>query len=124
MNKKEFKEKIYEAFNNDVQGITFEEKILLIERIFIEYQKDNEESSDLSNKGKSWKDEELKIILSSAPTKSNCLKYAKIFKRGYGSIEQIYRWSTTTEKDIKEVRPDDKFIAQIKNVAKELGLRG
>ena len=68
-------------------------------------------------------DEELKIVLSSAPTKYNCMKYARIFKRGYGSIEQIYRWAATTDKMIQEKRPNDAFVKRIKKVAKELGLR-
>ena len=61
----------------------------------MEYQKDNENKRDTSNKGEKWTDEQLKIILSEAPSKQNCMKFAILFKRGYGSIEQIYRWSTT-----------------------------
>lgn len=59
-----------------------------------------------------------------AATKSNCIKYAKIFKRGYGSIEQIYRWASTPNKDLSEERKEDSFIKQIKKVAKEIGFRG
>ena len=59
-----------------------------------------------------------------APTKSNCLKYAKLFNRGYGSIEQIYRWATTPNKKMSEERKEDSFINQIKKVAKEIGFRG
>ena len=33
---------------------------------------------DQSNKGKSWTDEELKVVLSFAPTKENCLRFGKI----------------------------------------------
>lgn len=61
----------------------------------------------ISNKGCKWSDEELKIILSDAPTKENCIKYARLFKRGYGSIEQIYRWSVTTMKEMSEERKND-----------------
>ena len=67
---------------------------------------------------------QLKIILSDAPSVQNCMKYAILFKRGYGSIEQIYRWSTTQNQDLSERRKEDSFIQQIKRVAKELGLRG
>ena len=73
---------------------------------------------------RSWKDEELKIILSDSPSKANCIKYARLFKRGYGSIEQIYRWSTTSQIEMSDERKEDSFICQIKKVAKELGLRG
>lgn len=44
--------------------------------------------------------------------------------RGYGSIEQIYRWSTTSPIEMSDERKEDSFICQIKKVAKELGLRG
>lgn len=47
-----------------------------------------------------------------------------LFKRGYGSIEQIYRWSTTSPIEMSDERKKDSFICQIKKVAKELGLRG
>ena len=48
-----------------------------------------------------------------ATTKSNCLKYDKLFNRGYGSIEQIYRCATTPNKKISEERKEDSFINQI-----------
>ncbi len=79
---------------------------------------------DQSNKGKPWTDDELKVILSFAPTKENCLLLAKAFKRGYGSIEQIFRWATTDLKTIKSSdRNDDSFILQIKRIYKEMGWR-
>jgi len=74
-------------------------------------------------KGKPWTDDELRVVLSDAPTKENCLKHARGFNRGYGSIEQIYRWAATPWPVIKKKRPDDAFVAQIKRVAKQLGWR-
>lgn len=65
-----------------------------------------------------------KIILSDVPSKANCIKYARLFKRRYGSIEQIYRWSTTSPIEMSDERKEDSFICQIKKVAQELGLRG
>lgn len=82
------------------------------------------EEFDQSNKGKPWTDAELKVILSFAPTKQNCLLLAKAFKRGYGSIEQIFRWATTDMKRINESeRKDDSFVQQIKRIYKEMGWR-
>jgi len=52
------------------------------------------------------------------------VKYARLFKRGYGSIEQIYRWSVTTTKEMTDERKSDSFILQVKRIAKELGIRG
>lgn len=124
MNKREFKNELYKVLDIEVTGFNFVEKINFINDILIEYQKDNEDKRDTSNKGHEWTDDELKIILSDAPSKKNCMKYAILFKRGYGSIEQIYRWSTTQNKKLSARRKEDSFIKQIKKVAKELGLRG
>ncbi len=124
MKKREYKDFLNRAFDEDVDGLGYLEKIDLISEILIEYQRDNEEKRDTSNKGAKWTDEELKIILSDAPSKKNCVKYARLFKRGYGSIEQIYRWSTTQKQDLSERRKHDAFIQQIKRITKELGLRG
>ncbi|MOA61146.1 hypothetical protein D3C78_1862120 [compost metagenome] len=63
-------------------------------------------------------------MLSFSPSKENCLKLAKAFKRGYGSIEQIFRWASTSDKAIEDKgRKQDKFINQVKRVAKEVGWR-
>ena len=63
------------------------------------------------------------VILNDAPTVENCVKYARIFKRGYGNIEQIYRWAAVPRRDMSERRANDAFILQIKRVAKRLGRR-
>ena len=124
MKRKEFKEKFFAALDNDVDDMTYDEKMVLVHNLLVDYEKENEDKRDTSNKGEKWTDEELKVILSDAPTKENCVKYAKLFRRGYGSIEQIYRWSTTAKSDMSDERKEDSFIIQIKKVAKELGLRG
>lgn len=74
-------------------------------------------------KGTAWSDDELRIVLSDAPTRENCLRYAKAFHRGYGAIEQVYRWAATPDREIARKRPNDEFIAQIKRVSKQLGWR-
>lgn len=124
MKKREFKEALYEVLNVHVESMDFDEKMVFVEKLLIDFQRDNEEKRDTSNKRKKWTDEELRVVLSDAPSKSNCLKYAKIFHRGYGSLEQIYRWAYTQQEDIDRKRGDDKFILQVKRIAKELGLRG
>ena len=124
MKQKDFKESLYDALDNEVDGMSYDEKMTLVHSLLVDYEKDNEEKRDISNKGCKWSDEELKIILSDAPTKENCIKYARLFKRGYGSIEQIYRWSVTTTKEMSEERKNDSFIIQVKRIAKELGIRG
>lgn len=98
-----------------------------IDRTIIEnylFESELAEPFDQSNKGKPWTDDELKVVLSFAPTKQNCLLLAKAFKRGYGSIEQIFRWATTDLKTINESeRKDDSFVKQIKRIYKEMGWR-
>ena len=124
MKRKEFKEKLYGVLNYDVDDLSYDEKMALVNSLLIDFEKGNEHLRNISNKRKKWTDDELKIILSDPPLKANCIKYARLFKRGYGSIEQIYRWSTTAKIDIPNERKADSFILQIKKVAKELGLRG
>ena len=123
MKKSEFKTCVFEIFSQDVDGLSYDEKMRLIEKYVVEYQQKNDDLRSKPNKGESWTDEELRIILQDAPTKSNCVKYAKIFGRGYGSIEQIYRWASTDDQTVKEKRPDDAFIAHVKQIAKEVGWR-
>lgn len=123
MKEKEFKEALIDLFGKQIDNTSYNDKINLIEKYFIEYQKRNKDKRDCRNSGKPWKDEELQIILESAPTTMNCLKYAKLFNRGYGSIEPIYRWASTSDKEVERKRPDDAFIAQIKRIAKQIGWR-
>lgn len=123
MKRKEFKEKLFAVLSSEVDNMSYDEKMVLVSNLLADFEKENEHLRNVSNKGQKWTDEELKIILSDAPTKANCVKYARLFKRGYGSIEQIYRWSTTAKTDMSDERKEDSFILQIKKVAKELGLR-
>lgn len=124
MKRKEFKENLFAALDNDVDDITYDEKMVLVHNLLVDYEKENEAKRDVTNKREKWTDEELKIILSAAPTKENCVKYARLFKRGYGSIEQIYRWSVTPKKNMSDERKEDSFVLQVKRIAKELGIRG
>jgi predicted secreted protein len=122
MKKKEFKEEIKKLLGNEISGLSsWEEKISYLRQIIIEL--DSKHEHEESNKGKSWTDDEIRLILQISPTKENILKLARAFKRGYGSIEQIYRWASEDKKTIQEKRPDDSFILQIKRVATEIGWR-
>lgn len=123
MTNKVFKEKLSDLLDESVDGYGLSEKIDLVKDLLVTYQQKHENQMDTSNKGKTWTDEELEIILSAAPTRENCAKFARIFKRGYGSIEQIYRWAATTDRDVKMKRSDDTFIQQIKRIAKKIGFR-
>jgi hypothetical protein len=39
-----------------------------------------------------WQFWQVEVVLTMSPTKENSIFLAHAFKRGYGSIEQIYRW--------------------------------
>jgi len=126
MNKKEYKEAFFKLLKTEVitnnNVLSDNEKIKEVKGYIFEYEKGID--YDISNKGKEWTDDELKIVLSFAPTKENCIKLAKAFKRGYGSIEQIFRWAVVSEKELEtKDRLDDKFVHQIKKIYKEVGWR-
>lgn len=91
-------------------------------KVLVDYEKGI--GWDAPNKNEHWPDDQLRVILSDAPTQENCVKHAKAFGRGYGSIEQIYRWAATDAKTIKaKGRDKDTFTQQVKRIAKELGWR-
>ena len=122
MPKKDLKEKIGKLLEEDISGLsTWEEKISYTRQVLVEL--DRERGYDESNRGKSWTDDELRLILQLSPTKENIVKLARAFKRGYGSIEQIYRWAAEDKKTIQQKRPNDAFIQQIKRIATEVGWR-
>jgi len=124
MNKTEYKQNFYELMDTPVDGFTMLDKIELIRKLLVDYQKDHQDELDTSNKGKPWSDEQLEIILSAAPTRENCAWFARLFKRGYGSIEQIYRWAATDAKSIEgKGRDNDAFVQQVKKIAKKVGSR-
>lgn len=123
MTKQEFKQAVYDLFDSSLDGMNHEEKCKYIEKLTFDYQRDRDDQRQKPNSRKPWKDEELAIILNDSATIENCVKYARLFGRGYGSIEQIYRWAATSMKDIQEKREDDAFVKQVKKIAKELGRR-
>ena len=120
MKKKECREQIKNILETEIVGLnSWEEKISYIRELLVKFDKKYEHEK--INKGKSWSDDELRLILQLSPTQENIVKLARAFKRGYGSIEQIYRWAAEDEKTIQQKRPGDSFIKQIKRIAKEVG---
>ncbi len=121
MTKKEFKDNLVHTLKQEVANLSWNEKISLAHKTILEL--DVESDYDQSNKGKPWADDELRLVLQMQPTKENMLQLAKAFKRGYGSIEQIYRWASADKQKIEETRSNDSFIHQIKRIAAEVGWR-
>lgn len=120
MSTRELKDRFHDVLSSQSGNSPHE-----IRRVFEEAMREWEMGRgwDESNSRNSWTDDELRVVLSNVPTKENCLKHARAFKRGYGSIEQIYRWAASTRREVKTKRPDDAFIKQIQRVAKRLGWR-
>ena len=123
MTKTEYKALLFQFLDCEVDGLTYEERMQLSETYLVEYQIKQEDRRERPNRRKPWTDEELRVVLMDAPTKRNCIKYAKIFGRSYGSIEEIYRWASTDDKTVQEKRPNDVFMGRVKKIAKELGWR-
>ncbi len=122
MKKSELREQIKDILESEISGLcSWEEKISYIRKVLVEL--DKEHGHNELNKGKPWSDDELRLILQLPPTKENFIKLSRAFKRGYGSIEQIYRWAAEDRNSIKKKRPNDSFIQQIKRIAKEIGWR-
>ena len=121
VNKREFKEAIDKLVASDVDDLTWDERLSVVRQRLVEAEKGR--VANIENKGKPWTDEELRMILKSAPTSENCMLLARAFRRGYGSIEQIFRWAAEDLSSINEKRPYDSFVKQIKRIAKEVGWR-
>ncbi|MBL8822425.1 MAG: hypothetical protein JNJ77_07555 [Planctomycetia bacterium] len=120
MSKKQFREKVKELLSSS-HDVSLADKVDIIELCITEALIDS--GFEETNKHKPWTDSELKVVLQHAPTKENCITLAMAFRRGYGSIEQIYRWASQPLSEIEATRPNDSFVKQIKRIAKTVGWR-
>lgn len=121
MNKTEYRDAMRRFLDDQGEGISLEDRIAIVRQCLVELQE--KAGFDESNKGKPWTDEELRVVLQHAPTKENCMLLARAFRRGYGSIEQIFRWAASTRDEVAAKRPEDTFVKQIKRVARQVGWR-
>ena len=121
MTKSEFREGVRSLLSQAVGQLTIDERAAIVRQCLIDFQES--QPLDESNKGTAWTDEELRVVLQHAPTKENCILLARAFRRGYGSIEQIFRWAATSDPEVAAKRPADGFVQQIKRVAKQVGWR-
>jgi len=120
MKKKEFKDKLLQLLTEGIEELSTDQVIQKTKLFIFEYEK--KQKHELENKGNPWTDEELRIVLSFAPTKENILKLAKGFKRSYVSIEHIFSLAVTSNEKIKNKgKLDDNFIQQVKRVYNESG---
>ena len=122
MTKTEFREAVRSLLAQPVAALPLDDKLAVIQQCLVDAQEQT--GLDVGNKGNSWTDDELRVVFQHAPTKENCMLLARAFRRGYGSIEQIFRWAAAANSDVAAKRPDDAFVQQIKRVAKQVGWRG
>ena len=47
MKRKEFKENLFATLNNPVDGMSYDEKMILVHSLLVDYEKDNEEKRDI-----------------------------------------------------------------------------
>ncbi len=121
MRKQEFREAILGLLQETVDDLPKDAKVFFVRQVLVDYEKSLPHNE--ANKGQSWTDDELRLVLTTPPTKDNIMVLAKAFKRGYGSIEQIFRWAAEDQKAIDAKRAGDTFIQQIKRIAREVGWR-
>src|SRR4051812_1081146 len=108
MTKARFRSAVRLLLAEDVPGLSLDEKLAIVRQCVIDAQE--AAASDETNRGKPWTDEELRCVFQHAPTKENCILLARAFRRGYGSIEQIFRWAATKDPVVAAKRPDDAHI--------------
>lgn len=123
MKKSEYKEFLFQAFDEEVEGLLFEDRMRLIEKYLTDYQRKADEKRTCPNKGKPWTDDELRIVLRCAPTAENCLRFARALGRSYGAVELVYRWASSTDQHVEETHPVNAHIARVKKIAKEVSWR-
>jgi len=121
MKKREFQEKLRSLVINQVDGYTWEDKMALVKNELFKLDKEFNDSPE--NKGQPWTDDEIRLVLSMAPTSENICTLARAFKRGHGSIEQVFRWAGQSPDRIQSERSDDAFVQRIERIRKEIGWR-
>jgi len=121
MRKQEFREAILGLLQETVDDLPNDAKAFFMRQVLVDFEKSLPHNE--TNKGQSWTDDELRLVLTTPPTKDNIMLLAKAFKRGYGSIEQIFRWAAEDQKAIDAKRAGDTFVQQIKRIAREVGWR-
>jgi hypothetical protein len=121
MNEREFRDAVRALLHADAETLTSDQRTALMRLELVDYQR--EQGFPEPNKGKPWTDDQLRVVLSFAPTEENTVLLARAFGRGYGSIEQIFRWAGQSEKRIGEERGENAFIQQVLRIRKEIRWR-
>lgn len=68
-----------------------------------------------------WTDDQLRLVLAQAPTRTNAELLARALGRTTGSIEMIFRWALQSQTTIDKQPKNQTFARRIKRIAKESG---
>jgi hypothetical protein len=75
------------------------------------------------NYGNPYDDDELRLILNCARTRTDAYYWARFFGRSQDAIELIYHRCTMSDKAVADAGMEDNAsLQQIRRIAKELGL--
>ena len=74
MTKTEYRDAVRALLAAQVAELSLDDKLAIIQQSCIDAQESS--GFDEGNKGKSWTDEELRVVLQHAPTKENCILLA------------------------------------------------
>ena len=121
MSERDFRSAVRALLHENAEDLTPDLKAALVRLELVDYQR--EQGFPEPNKGKPWTDDQLRVVLSYAPTEENTVLLARAFGRGYGSIEQIFRWAGQSERRIEDERSDNAFIQQVLRIRKEIRWR-
>ncbi len=78
-----------------------------------------------ANAYKRWEDKELRLILSTVPTRENITKWAAFFSRSEAAIEVIYRWAYSSKAHVDHHVEHNNVTgipARAWRIAKDLGI--
>lgn len=121
MNERVFRESVRELLNQAIKDLTPDQKCAAVRSELVDFIR--EQDFTKSNNRKPWTDDQLRVVLSYAPTEENTILIARAFGRSYGSIEQIFRWAGQSDRRTKEERSDNAFNRQILRIRKEVRWR-
>ena len=80
MTKTEYRNAIRALLNEQIADLSLDDKLSIVQQCAIDLQAAS--GFEEGNKGNSWTDEELRVVLQHAPMKENCILLARAYRRG------------------------------------------
>jgi hypothetical protein len=73
-----------------------------------------------TNNGREYTDDQLILVLSTAPTKANAVLLAPVLGRSPAGIEWIWRCASLSQNYVRRRWATNAFVAQVRRVAKSI----